>query len=249
MDSRLLSHLLAAVVALALAVGLAACGGSDDDDDANGGGTPAAEQEDRGGGDGADGEGRADRDGGPGGGGQGAGQGRGGGQQGGGGQGGGQGGGGGPSFSGDREEARAGAESVDDVYSDMRQAVQSGVASADVPVGNTLESAEDNDALGELCDLMSEQAKRETVTYARRSAGLADVDWSCEKAVGLLLRRSQQSGGLKRSLKAEVVGVNAVGDRATATVRFGKGPLSTVPMVKEDGEWKLGSAPAGGGGQ
>ena len=42
---------------------------------------------------------------------------------------------------------------------------------------------------------------------------------------------------------AKIGAVNAEGDRATATVRFGKGaPLTSIPLVKEDGEWKLGSS-------
>ena len=76
------------------------------------------------------------------------------------------------------------------------------------------------------------------------------MNWTCEKATGLLLRRARQSGGLKRSLRARVVGVNVEGDRATASVRFGgKGPISSVPLVKEDGEWKLAASPSGGGGK
>ena len=40
--------------------------------------------------------------------------------------------------------------------------------------------------------------------------------------------------------------MNVDGDRATASVRFGgKGPISTVALVKEDGEWKLAASPSG----
>jgi hypothetical protein len=156
----------------------------------------------------------------------------------------------GPAFAGDVEQAKAGAESVDDVYEGFTAAVDAGVAATDVPALNTLESADGNESLTKVCDLMSEEAQRQTVVYAKRSAGLADVKWNCEKATGLLLRRAKQSGALKKSLRAEVVGVNTDGDRATASIRFGgKGAISTIPLVKEDGEWKLAASPSGGGGQ
>lgn len=155
----------------------------------------------------------------------------------------------GPALTGNVEEARKGVESVDDVYEGFGEAVDAGVAATDVPAGNTLEAAEGIESLTNVCDLMSEEAKRQTIVYAKRSAGLADVDWTCEKATGLLLRRASQTGGLKKSLRAKIVGVNVEGDRATASVRFGgKGPISTVPLVKEDGEWKLAASPSGGGG-
>jgi len=154
----------------------------------------------------------------------------------------------GPALTGNVAEARQGVESVDEVYEGFDAAVEAGVASAKVPAHDTLDAAEGNESLTSVCDLMSEQAKRQTIVYARRSAGLADVDWTCEKATALLLRRAGQLGGLKRSLRAKVVGVNVKGDRATASIRFGgTGPISTVPLVKEDGKWKLAASPSGGG--
>lgn len=159
------------------------------------------------------------------------------------------GGGDGPALSGDPVEAKAAVESVDGVYEDFAAAVESGISATDVPARQTLDEARDNASLVSVCSLMSKAAKRQTIVYAKRSAGLADVEWSCENATGLLLRRASQTGGLKRSLRARVVGVNVEGDRATASVRFGgKGPISTVPLVKEDGKWKLGVTPSGGEG-
>lgn len=155
-----------------------------------------------------------------------------------------------PAFSGDVKQAEAGAESVDDVYENFGAAVQAGVASAEVPARDTLDKASGNASLTKVCDLMSEEAQQQTIEYAKRSAGLADVKWNCENATGLLLRRASQTGGLKKSLRAKIVGVNVEGDRATASVRFGgKGAISTVPLVKEDGEWKLAASPSGGGGK
>ena len=164
---------------------------------------------------------------------------------------GGKGGGSSPeiAYSGDVEQAREGGISVDDVYDNFAAAVDDGISATDVAVRDTLDTAAGNESLTRVCDLMSEQAKRQTIVYAKRSAGLADVDWNCENATGLLLRRARQTGGLKRSLRAEIVGVNVEGDRATASVRFGgKGPISTIPLVKEDGDWKLAASPSGGGG-
>ncbi|MEX2447899.1 MAG: hypothetical protein WD404_04045 [Solirubrobacterales bacterium] len=97
------------------------------------------------------------------------------------------------------------------------------------------------------CELMSEQAREETVAFAKQASG-EDKDWDCEAAIELLVLRAKQTGGFKAARQAKVLGVNAEGDRATATVRFGKGPATSISLVKEDGEWKLGSSLAGGGG-
>ncbi len=94
------------------------------------------------------------------------------------------------------------------------------------------------------CDLMSERAVAQTVEYARVSSGIAQ-EWDCERTVAFLVIRSKRSGGFKGVKQAKVIGVNAEGDRATATVRFGNGPLTSIPLVKEDGEWKLAASPAG----
>jgi hypothetical protein len=227
--SRPLTAALLVTACLALVLG--GCGGSDDDEPQGSAGTtnqPSdnSTNEDSGKNGGSGGEGNDDRGGG------------------------GDGDDGAPAFTGDVEEAREGAGAVDEIYEGFGAAVDAGAAATDVPAGNTLEAAEDNESLTEVCDLMSEQAKRQTIVYAKRSAGLADVEWTCEKATALLLRRARQSGGLERSLRAEIVGVNVEGDRATASVRFGgKGPISSVPLVKEDGEWKLAGSPPGGGGK
>lgn len=97
-----------------------------------------------------------------------------------------------------------------------------------------------------ICDLMSESARRETRRYVTETANRGP-GWTCEEAVDILVERSKLARGFRRVRKAEVVGVNIEGDRATATVSFGKGgALSPVSLVKEDGEWKLGSSPTGG---
>jgi hypothetical protein len=95
------------------------------------------------------------------------------------------------------------------------------------------------------CDLMSAEAREQTVKYAEVSSGI-DQEWDCESAVELLVLRSKRTGGFKGARNAEVIGVNVQGDRATATVRFGKGPATSISLVREDGEWKLGSTPGVG---
>jgi uncharacterized protein HemX len=91
------------------------------------------------------------------------------------------------------------------------------------------------------CDLMSEEARQQTVAYAKQASGEAK-DWTCAEAIELLVLRSKQTGGFKQARQAKVVGVNAEGDRATASIRFGNGPVTSVSLVKEDGEWRLGSS-------
>ncbi|MEX1141511.1 MAG: hypothetical protein WEB79_04285 [Thermoleophilaceae bacterium] len=237
MDSRWLARVVAIAAALTLALGFAACGGSDD---ADGGGTPSAQQEgsDGGGGDGAAGNDGQQRKGGKGNGG--------GGSDGGGanandgsgegsaGSSGGSTGGDDIALAGNKKEAGQAASAVDDVYDGIRGMERTG--------GDSLVAG----GGGEICDLMSRGARKQTIEYARRSSGIK-TEWTCQKAIGLLVGRSQRLGGFGKTLKAEVVGVNAEGDRATATIRFGKGPLTTIPMVREDGEWKLGTSPATGG--
>jgi hypothetical protein len=95
------------------------------------------------------------------------------------------------------------------------------------------------------CELMSEGAREQTVAYAKQASGEAK-EWDCEQAIELLVLRSKQTGGFKSAQQAEVIGINAEGDRATASVRFGNGPVTSISLVKEDGEWKLGASPAGG---
>lgn len=95
------------------------------------------------------------------------------------------------------------------------------------------------------CELMSEQARAQAIRYARVSSGIAQ-DWDCETAVELLAIRGKRARGSEPAPRAKVIGVNAEGDRATATIDFGNGSVTSLPMVKEDGEWKLaaGSVPA-----
>lgn len=94
------------------------------------------------------------------------------------------------------------------------------------------------------CELMSEEARAQTIRYAEVSSGIAQK-WDCESAVDLLAARSERAGGFEEAQKAEVVGVNAEGGRATASVRFGSGPVTAIPMVKEDGQWKLAASTLG----
>lgn len=146
---------------------------------------------------------------------------------------------------GDAEQARAGREAVEDVYSNLAAAVDASIVSADAPSREEVDAAKDDEALASLCDLMSDKAQRQTVVYARRSSGRTEIKWTCESATGLLLRRAGNAGSLKRALRAKVVGVEVQGDRATASVRVGN-KISTVSLIKEDGAWKLDASPSGG---
>jgi hypothetical protein len=101
------------------------------------------------------------------------------------------------------------------------------------------------DAAG-LCDLMTPRAQRQTTRYAEVSSGIAK-DWNCELAVEQLVDRTKRTGGFKQVRKVKVIGVNVEGDRATATIRFGDGPATSLPLTRHDGEWKLDSSPSGGG--
>jgi hypothetical protein len=109
-----------------------------------------------------------------------------------------------------------------------------------------LEASREDENLTELCEWLSSDAQAETIEYARESARLGDIgEWNCEMAIGLMIRRTHQNGSARIALSGRVVGMNIEGDRATATLDFGaRRPLSSAPLVKEDGEWKLGSSPA-----
>lgn len=91
---------------------------------------------------------------------------------------------------------------------------------------------------GSFCELLSEQAQAQTIRYARASSGIRH-EWDCESAVNLLVLRSKRSGAFGDVRQARVVGVNAEGERATATVQFGNGATTSIAMVREDGAWKL----------
>jgi hypothetical protein len=88
------------------------------------------------------------------------------------------------------------------------------------------------------CDLMSEEAIAQTIHYAKVSSGI-QKQWDCESAVELLVIRSKRTGGFRGAQQARVIGVNTEGDTATATVQFGNGPATAIPLVRENGEWKL----------
>ena len=93
---------------------------------------------------------------------------------------------------------------------------------------------------------MTADARKEVINYVRRSSGRAH-NWTCETAVGLLVGRAQRVGKLDRLQRVKVVGVNVKGDRATATVQFGKRRgITSLPLVKEEGQWKITSSPVGG---
>lgn len=148
-----------------------------------------------------------------------------------------------------RAEAPA-AEEVDaekaaaEAYRDLGAIAKLRYLKGDFDVKAGLRLAERSDALQELCELMSAEAQAQTIAYAEASSGIGG-DWSCEKANALLLRRANVALGGKPLGRVEVTGVNVRGERATATIQVGGQPATTVPLVKEDGEWKLAASTAG----
>jgi hypothetical protein len=97
-----------------------------------------------------------------------------------------------------------------------------------------------------ICGLMSERARKQTARYVEVASGVKR-DWTCAKGVEYLSARVERRGDLGRLERAEVVGVNVVGDRASASVRFGPdGPITTLPLVREEGAWRLDMTPGGG---
>ncbi len=145
------------------------------------------------------------------------------------------------------EQARAGRKAVEDVYRNLAEAVDAGIVAADAPSREMVDAAKDDEALAGLCDLMTEKAKRQTVVYAERSSGRTEIEWTCESATGLLLRRASNARSFKGTLRAKVVGVKVQGDRATASVRVGR-KISSVSLIREDGAWKLDASPSGDAG-
>lgn len=89
---------------------------------------------------------------------------------------------------------------------------------------------------------MSAEAQAQTIHYAKVTARNGQK-WDCESAVDLIVIRSKRHGSVEALKGAKVIGVNVEGDRATATVRFADHPAVSLPLVKENGEWKLASSP------
>jgi len=82
-----------------------------------------------------------------------------------------------------------------------------------------------------MCGLMTKSDRDATARYT--------TSRTCEEGAKKLMIRSKARG------VPTIVGVNVAGGRATATVRFGDGPVTAVPMAREDGEWKIaGNTPA-----
>lgn len=147
----------------------------------------------------------------------------------------------------DGPEGRAGAKAVGGLYAGLSDAVDLKIEPLALYVNPriALDKVQGVEPLTRTCNLLSDQAREDTVRYARELAGFEGFEWTCEKAMALMLRNSKINHGLARTLQVKVVGVNVNGDQGTATLSHGKGrPLSTVPIVKQDGEWKIGASPA-----
>jgi hypothetical protein len=136
------------------------------------------------------------------------------------------------------EDEQAAEQTASEAYRDLAALAELRYLKPDFSVRAGLRIAEDDEALSDLCDFMSEAAQRQTIGYAEASSGLGG-EWSCEKAAALLVRRSNVASEGEGPGKVEVLGVNAVAEKATATVQLDGGPARSVALVREEGEWKL----------
>lgn len=143
----------------------------------------------------------------------------------------------------DRAKSRS---TVTNAYESLDVVARSWFTRLDANVTAGLLTAEKDPNVLRFCDAMSRAAQREAIDYARTTSSVAGVKWSCPSAIALLIRRSNQQGRAARTLKARVVGVNVEGNRGTATMDFGRGPQSSIPLVRERGAWKIAAAPIGG---
>ncbi len=96
----------------------------------------------------------------------------------------------------------------------------------------------DSDAAA-ACEQLGEAAQKQL-----EAGGLGSKGKSCEESFQGFLDAAEKQGGLNLTLKAKVRRVEVNGDRAVAKVSFGKGRNGDVPLLKEDGEWKLEAAGA-----
>lgn len=138
------------------------------------------------------------------------------------------------------EAERAAAEA----YEGMESISGARYLAPEVNIQIGLNRAGGAEGLREFCDFMSTEAREQTIAYVEQTSSLGGIEWDCEKAVALLVRRSNQATGHSRPAAVEVVGINAKGRRGTATIRVGDAPLTTVPLVREEGEWKLAARPS-----
>lgn len=139
-----------------------------------------------------------------------------------------------------KQERRAGTKAVEDAYDKLDDASNEWFVQPDADVRAALKSARDDPTLAAFCDLMSRRAQQQSADYGRRSIGVLEVKkWNCPMGVSLVLRRINQTGEYRPLSRVKIVNLNAEGNKATATISLGKGPLQSVPMVREDGAWKI----------
>jgi hypothetical protein len=96
----------------------------------------------------------------------------------------------------------------------------------------------DGDA-AKVCEQLNAAAQRQLA-----EGGLGSKTGSCEESFQAFLDQAKKAGGLNLTLKAKVKSVEVTGDKAVATVTFGKGRNGEIPLEKVDGRWKLEAAGA-----
>jgi hypothetical protein len=91
----------------------------------------------------------------------------------------------------------------------------------------------DTDAEG-VCAQLSASAQKQIA-----EGGLGGKGKTCAAGFQQFLDAAAKQGGLRLTLKAEVESVKVKGDKGTAHVTFGNEAQGDIPLVKEDGEWRL----------
>jgi hypothetical protein len=98
----------------------------------------------------------------------------------------------------------------------------------------------DGDAEG-VCAQLSKAAQKQIA-----AGGLGKKADSCSGSFQKFLDQADAAGGLDLVKQAKVKQVKVTGRKAVAKVSFRDRASGDVPLVKEDGEWKLEAVGAGG---
>jgi hypothetical protein len=122
--------------------------------------------------------------------------------------------------------------------------VEVDAASEEGAVAATVDALYDGFADGaekQFCDHVSREAKRQMAKEVGDNTG---PDVVCQQTFDPLVLRAGKTKKLNPTLRAEITGIAVDGQRAVAEVDF-DGKPGSLPLVREDGEWKLAAAPKG----
>jgi len=113
------------------------------------------------------------------------------------------------------------------------------VAQARATVDRLYSSMRASDAEG-VCSTLTEPAQKQV---AEGAIGAGEGS-TCADAFQQFLDAAEKQGGLDLTLKAKVKNIEINGDKAVASVSFGTARSGKIPLIKQDGEWKLDQAGA-----